>query len=67
MENAIKVHASEIISTESKAITGIITFTQTPSKNQFDDHQSIKNEICACDLFSYFTANIIKEEIIFTR
>ena len=45
----------------------VIPFTQTPSENQFDDHQNIKNELRASDLFSFFTANIIKEEIVFTR
>lgn len=45
----------------------ITAFKQTPSEDQFDDHENINHEIRACDLFSYFTANIIKEEIVFTR
>ena len=55
--------SKELISEKEK----VISFTQTPPKNQFDDHQNIKNEIRASDLFSFFTANIIKEEIVFTR
>ena len=55
----------------SKEVTSerdeVISFTQTPPENQFDDHTNFKNDIRASDLFSFFTANIIKEEIVFTR
>ena len=48
-------------------IREVIPFTQTPSENQFDDSKNINNDIRASDLFSFFTANIIKEEVVFTR
>lgn len=45
----------------------VVSFTQRPSENQFDNYQNVHNSISASDLFSFFTANIIKEKIVFTR
>lgn len=50
---------------------GILPFFEKPS----DEHSTIENSeivnfearITAIDLFSHFTANIIKEKVIFTR
>ena len=49
-------------------LEGILPFTEKPSDKYLEQkEESGKNEIQACDLFSYFTADIIKEERIFTR
>lgn len=53
---------------ESLKIKGIKPFTEKPCKNYFDQKdENAKDEIRACDLFSYFTADIIKQEVIFIR
>lgn len=45
----------------------ISAFTETPSARRFEDSQKEKYEIIASDLFSLFTADILKSETIFTR
>lgn len=45
----------------------IIAFIEKPSYDRHDEHTDVDDEICACDLFSYFTADIIKSESIFIR
>ena len=62
-----EVHFESVAKSLISETEEVIPFTQTPSEGQFDDHQNIKNELRASDLFSFFTANIIKEEIVFTR
>ena len=47
---------------------GILPFTETPSYSHFEDKEdNARNDMKASDLFSLFTADIIKEEIVFTR
>ena len=48
---------------------GILPFAEKPSSNTYlgKKEEIGKNDIQASDLFSYFTADIIKEEVIFTR
>jgi len=47
---------------------GILPFTEKPSNAHLEQKEEAgKNEIQACDLFSLFTADIIKEEVVFTR
>lgn len=41
-------------------------FTERPSVSP-DQKDPRKNELGASDLFSLFTANIIKEDVVFTR
>ncbi len=49
-------------------VEGIFPFTEKPSNEHFvQQEKDIKDEIQACDLFSLFTADIIKEEVVFTR
>lgn len=50
-------------------IEGILPFTEKPSENHFlsKEDNSENTSLKAHDLFSLFTADIIKEEIIFTR
>ncbi|MEO6814752.1 MAG: hypothetical protein ABI172_12540 [Ginsengibacter sp.] len=68
----IKRHSSELKKNFKKSLAimeGILPFTETPSSSEFDGDKegTSKAEIQASDLFSFFTANIIKEEIVFTR
>jgi hypothetical protein len=48
---------------------GILPFTERPSHNlqKKEEPANRDDEINASELFSLFTANIIKEKIIFTR
>jgi hypothetical protein len=47
---------------------GVLPFTEKPSNTYLEQKEETgKNDIQASDLFSYFTADIIKEEVIFTR
>ena len=49
-------------------IEGILPFTETPCNGQFGQKQENgRNEINASDLFSMFTADIIRKEVTFTR
>ncbi len=49
-------------------VEGILPFTQKPSNNHFEVKEDNPNdEMKASDLFSLFTADIIKEQVIFTR
>jgi hypothetical protein len=45
----------------------IVAFTETPSSEYFGTQDEQEQEICACDLFSIFTADIIKSETFFIR
>ena len=43
-------------------------FRQTPSKNQFSPEKTENSgEVEVSDLFSHFTADIIKKDVVFTR
>ena len=49
-------------------LTDILPFTESPSRNRYQSNATKnKKELAASDLFSMFTANIIKEDVIFTR
>ena len=45
----------------------LIPFPEMPSSNKYDNKDRNENELAASDLFSHFTADIIKEDVIFTR
>lgn len=50
------------------AMEGILPFTEKPSNSYLEQkEENNKNEMKASELFSFFTADIIKEEVIFTR
>lgn len=56
------------IKNSMSSIEAILPFTEKPSNAHFAHKQKVGNEeIEAYDLFSLFTANIIKEEVVFTR
>lgn len=50
---------------------GISPFIEKPSNSHFDvkehNENNSNNPLQACDLFSLFTADIIKEQVTFTR
>ena len=48
-------------------LSSIKPFLERPSTDRILDQQEKKDELCAADLFSLFTADIIKEKVIFTR
>ena len=48
-------------------LSGILPFKQTPCEGQFEEDKEKSEKLQASDLFSKFTADIIKEEVIFTR
>jgi hypothetical protein len=48
-------------------LSSIKPFLERPSTDRLLDQQEKKDELCAADLFSLFTADIIKEKVIFTR
>ena len=54
-------------STKSPNRDEIYPFTQQPSDNKFSTKPSNKASEAPSDLFSRFTADIIREEVIFTR
>jgi len=49
------------------ALSQMLPFTEKPSEERQGDGMEKNNELGATELFSLFTANIIKEELIFTR
>lgn len=51
----------------ASVIDRILPFTETPSSQQYDDNTKGEDEIRASDLFSLFTADVIKSDIIFSR
>jgi hypothetical protein len=48
--------------------SGIAAFTETPAEEKPATPKTTKDKkLDASDLFSQFTANIIKEDVVFTR
>ncbi|MDQ2718663.1 MAG: hypothetical protein M3Z26_02700 [Bacteroidota bacterium] len=62
---------TSLIRKSTTIIEGILPFKEKPSKNNFlnksNEEGYESNGVEAYDLFSLFTADIIKEEVIFTR
>ena len=49
-------------------VEGILPFAETPADDRaLENKETTKNEMKANDLFSLFTADIIKEQTVFTR
>jgi hypothetical protein len=53
----------------NRILDGILPFTEKPSNQYFNekDDELAADEIHASDLFSFFTADIIKEKVVFVR
>ena len=47
--------------------SGIAAFTETPAEEKPVTPKTKDKKLDASELFSQFTANIIKEEVVFTR
>lgn len=47
--------------------SGIAAFTETPAEEKNLAPKAKDKKLDASDLFSQFTANIIKEDVVFTR
>jgi hypothetical protein len=50
---------------QSKAI--IFPFTELPAITREEENEKRSFALSATDLFSFFTADIIKEDVVFTR
>jgi hypothetical protein len=48
-------------------LSDIVPFTEKPSDARTTTESNSRDSLVAADLFSLFTANIIKEDKIFTR
>ncbi len=48
-------------------VVEVLPFTERPPENMIDRFGEKSDGICAVELFSLFTADIIKEEKLFTR
>ena len=58
----------KIIKKSFRVFEGILPFTEKPCSNYFaKKEESEKQHMEASELFSLFTANIIKEEVVFVR
>jgi len=56
------------IKREVRLLDGILPFTEKPSNHRFNENEEhLMDEFDASELFSFFTANIIKEEVTFIR
>ncbi|MEO7044586.1 MAG: hypothetical protein ABI091_04715 [Ferruginibacter sp.] len=64
-ESVIKIET--ISANYASVVDRILPFTETPSSQQYDDHTKGDDEMRASDLFSLFTADVIKSDIIFSR
>lgn len=68
-----KLYSTKIRKTIRKSVTlieGILPFNEKPSENHYcmsPDVKEVDGEMNASDLFSLFTADIINQEIVFTR
>jgi len=68
MDNTIIPQIKKTLKKSFTLFEGILPFTEKPSNKHLSErNETAKDEIPASDLFSLFTADIIKEEIIFTR
>ncbi|HSV11072.1 MAG TPA: hypothetical protein VLI68_09900 [Hanamia sp.] len=66
--NKITPQKLKTIKNSMSFVEAILPFTEKPSNAHFATKEKVNNdEIEANDLFSLFTANIIKEEVVFTR
>ena len=45
----------------------VLLINNFPESRRCDEEQNVNNRISASELFSHFTADVIKEEVVFTR
>ena len=67
-KNLIPLQIQKTLQKSLTLFEGILPFTEKPSNKHISEvADDTKDDINASDLFSLFTADIIKEEIVFTR
>ncbi|MEO5501521.1 MAG: hypothetical protein ABIR31_08775 [Ginsengibacter sp.] len=66
-KNQHKVKIESISVKYASVVDRILPFTESPSSQQYDDNTKGEGEMRASDLFSLFTADVIKSDIIFSR
>lgn len=67
-KNAEQVETKLSSLVKRTSINDILPFTENPPVNsQLNKNKEKNNELAASDLFSLFTADIIKEDVVFTR
>jgi hypothetical protein len=57
----------EVLTLKIASSSHIVPFTERPSDARNSAESNSRNQLLAADLFSLFTADIIKEDKIFTR
>jgi hypothetical protein len=63
-----KLKKIQNVLTKTIRIDGIKPFTERPSVDPSSSTSGLrKNDLSGADLFSLFTADIIREEVLFTR
>lgn len=67
-----KITHLQIKETKEKSLTMLLQSSSSLTiKSRGDccceEQEGVNDRICASDLFSFFTANVIKEEVVFTR
>jgi hypothetical protein len=67
MENKGQKLDKNVSSLDMARSSDIIPFTERPSDARSSTESNSRDKLVAADLFSLFTADIIKEEKIFTR
>ena len=55
------------VTSKKNRLDDIIPFQEMPSRNRYKNKDKNESGLAASDLFSHFTADIIKEDVIFTR
>lgn len=65
--NPTKIKIETISAKYTAVVDQILPFTETPASQQYDDHTKQEDEMRASDLFSLFTADVIKSDIVFSR
>jgi hypothetical protein len=67
MEKIISPLIDKTINVIKATRAAIMPFTELPDDERAGTNTSPEKKINAAELFSFFTADIIKEEVVFTR
>lgn len=67
MDKSLKPTQKRTSASGKKSKNDIRPFTERPSGNRMKAGSNDSGHLAAADLFSQFTANIIKENTLFTR
>ena len=67
MSKQVKLSNRTSVVKSQPALKDILPFAEKPAVNRLNPKGGIKENPDAADLFSYFTADVIKAKTIFTR